>query len=64
MDAYICSVITRGGVALVESVKNKKDINGVSELVSGFGAALLTRAKSEIGLVPVILVIGAIILFK
>ncbi len=59
-----CSVIIRGGVALVESMKNKKDINGVSELVSGFGSALLTRAKSEVGLVPVILVIGIVVLFK
>lgn len=53
-----------GGVARVKSLKNKKDINDVSELVSGFGSTLLARAKSEIGLVPVALIIVAIILFK
>lgn len=41
-----------------------KELPEVSEQILSFGASILQRAKNEIGLIPLALIIGALIIFN
>lgn len=49
-------------------MNSKTDINkqlpDVSEQVVSLGASLYKKAKTEIGLIPIALIIGALIIFR
>ncbi len=45
-------------------VNVKKELPDVSEQVVNLGASLYQKAKTEIGLIPLALIIGALVIFK